>query len=140
MTEISVMTDIHIAAAAIFRRDGKFLLVRKRGTERFMQAGGKLDAGEDARQALTRELMEELSLDISNTEVRYIGRLSAPAANETGMTVTADQFVMKIDGEVEPLAELEEIRWVSVEEALLLPLAPLLTDKVFSGLKAEGLL
>jgi len=36
------------------------LLVRKRGTQVFMQRGGKRDAGEDDATALARELDEEL--------------------------------------------------------------------------------
>lgn len=134
------MQEIHIAAAAILRVDGKFLLVRKRGTERFMQAGGKLDSGETPAQALARELMEELSLDISGLEPRYLGQLHAPAANEAGMSVKAEQFVIHYDGELEPMAELEEVLWVSLNEAFLLPLAPLLTEQVIPLLRAEKLL
>jgi 8-oxo-dGTP diphosphatase len=131
---------IHIAAAAIFRNDGRFLLVRKRGTLRFMQAGGKLDAGETAPQALARELMEELSLDITRADIRYLGQFTAPAANEEGRTVLADQFVLTIDCDVSPMAELEEVTWVWLDEAELLPLAPLLTAQVFPLLKREGLI
>ena len=132
--------QIHIAAAAIFRSDGKFLLVRKRGAERFMQAGGKLDEGEAAHEALARELMEELVLDISKAHIRYLGQLTAPAANEEGSTVLADQFVLAIEGDVSPMAELEEVRWVSFDEALALPLAPLLTEQVLPLLNRQGLL
>ena len=134
------MQDIHIAAAAIVRPDGKFLLVRKRGTDRFMQAGGKLDAGETAENALRRELMEELALDVSGYEVRYLGQLRAPAANEAGMSVLAEQFVVKFEGELSPMAEIEEAIWVSLDEAIALPLAPLLTQQVLPLLKAEGIL
>jgi 8-oxo-dGTP diphosphatase len=134
------MQEIHIAAAAIIRADGRFLLVRKHGTSRFMQAGGKLDSGETAAQALARELMEELSLDISALDVRYLGELHAPAANEAGMSVRAEQFVIHYDGELMPMAELEEVIWASLDEALLLPLAPLLTEQVIPLLKAEKLL
>jgi len=49
---------IVIVAAVIVDADGRLLLVRKRGTERFMQAGGKIDAGETPAVALMRELHE----------------------------------------------------------------------------------
>ncbi|QOR37060.1 hypothetical protein HNO52_17845 [Billgrantia diversa] len=42
-------TTLRIAAALILDSEGHMLLVRKRGTERFMQAGGKLEPGEPAR-------------------------------------------------------------------------------------------
>lgn len=65
--------EIRIAAAAILRSDGHMLLVRKQGTEAFMQAGGKLDAGEDGLAALLRELHEELGLIVSAEEPIFIG-------------------------------------------------------------------
>jgi 8-oxo-dGTP diphosphatase len=131
------MTQIHIAAAAITRDDGKFLLVRKQGTSKFMQAGGKLDRGEDARMALVRELYEELALSIEPQHAQYLGQFCAPAANEAGMSVLADQFLLHIDVDVSPMAELEEICWVTLDEALELPLAPLLKDVVIPLLKSR---
>lgn len=105
-----------------------------------MQAGGKLDEGESAIEALARELMEELSLDISDRDVISLGQLTAPAANEAGMSVKAEQFLLHIDGDVAPMAELEEVRWVTLEEAQALPLAPLLSEEVIPLLQREGLL
>ncbi|KGE76866.1 NUDIX domain-containing protein, partial [Halomonas salina] len=51
---------LHIAAALIEDAEGRLLLVRKRGTEAFMQAGGKIEPDESPDEALARELEEEL--------------------------------------------------------------------------------
>jgi hypothetical protein len=56
---------ISIAAALIDDGSGHIFLVRKRGTGWFMQAGGKIDAGESTLWALLRELEEELHSDRS---------------------------------------------------------------------------
>src|SRR5689334_9671189 len=48
-------SQIRIAAAVICDADGRMLLVRKRGTNAFMQPGGKIDGDEDAISALSRE-------------------------------------------------------------------------------------
>ena len=53
---------IRIAAAIIRDDGGRLLLVRKRGTKAFMQAGGKIEPGELPAAALARELREELGI------------------------------------------------------------------------------
>ncbi|KUL35992.1 DNA mismatch repair protein MutT [Streptomyces sp. NRRL F-4489] len=45
-------------------RDGRLLSVRTRGNDTFYLPGGKYEAGETAREALSRELSEELGLRI----------------------------------------------------------------------------
>ena len=60
-------SDKHIVVAAVaLVRDGHVLTVRKRGTERFMLVGGKLEPGESAREAALRETREEVGLEIES--------------------------------------------------------------------------
>src|SRR5690242_16428250 len=57
----------HIVVAAIaLVREGCVLTVRKRGTQRFMLVGGKLEPGETAREAALRETLEEVGLRIDD--------------------------------------------------------------------------
>ena len=83
-------STIRIAAALLIGEDGQTLLVRKRGTQAFMQPGGKIDAGELTAQAQARELHEELNLCIDPNAAVYLGKFSAPAVNEPGFTVEAE--------------------------------------------------
>src|SRR6478609_7813601 len=55
---------IHVSAAVILDGDGRLLLVRKAGTTAFMQPGGKPEPGESASETLSRELAEELCLEV----------------------------------------------------------------------------
>lgn len=73
-------TTIRIAAALLIGGDGQTLLVRKRGTQAFMQPGGKIDAGEQPAQALARELHEELNLHIDPGQALYLGHFTPPAS------------------------------------------------------------
>jgi 8-oxo-dGTP diphosphatase len=118
--------DIHVSAAIVTDRDGRVLVVRKHGTTRFMQPGGKPEPGESAAQTLARELYEELGLHVSEDDLTPLGEFISAAANEPGHRVVADAFSMKAQPEdVRVQAELAELRWITPEDVAGLPLAPL---------------
>ncbi|PCE14427.1 NUDIX hydrolase [Microbacterium sp. SZ1] len=120
------MPDIHVSAAVILDRDGRVLVVRKHGTTRFMQPGGKPEAGETPAQTLIRELHEELGLRLADADLAPLGRFVSAAANEPGHRVIADAFAVDIaHADVTVQAELAELRWITPQDAETLPLAPL---------------
>ncbi|AVH35053.1 DNA mismatch repair protein MutT [Pseudomonas monteilii] len=121
---------IRIAAALLIDPQGRTLLVRKRGTEAFMQPGGKIDAGESPVQALVRELYEELGLSINADQAVHLGRFSAPAANEPGFEVQAELFRVDSAAPVTPAAEIDEVVWLAADQAPALTLAPLTRDLI----------
>ena len=121
---------IHIAAAVLTRFDGATLLVRKRGTSAFMQPGGKIDTHEEPVQALCRELGEELGLTVLPSDAEYVGRFTAPAANEVDHTVIADTFRVETNIAFKPGAEIEETCWVHPSTPIDLELAPLTRDHI----------
>ncbi|MBR1173119.1 NUDIX domain-containing protein [Bradyrhizobium sp. KB893862 SZCCT0404] len=122
--------NIRIAAALMSRSDGRVLLVRKKATESFMQPGGKIETGEHPQAALRRELSEELGIDVDPSEMTYVGRYTAPAANEPGRLVDADIFRVVIAHSVTPAAEIEEILWLDPSSPGAVKLAPLTRDKL----------
>ena len=85
---------LRIAAAVVTDPDGRSLLVRKHGSTVFMQPGGKIESGESALTALTRELREELGLVVDPAETEYIGSYRAVAANEENTVVRAEVFFL----------------------------------------------
>lgn len=129
------MNSIHISAAVIINSEGKTLLVRKAGTQAFMQAGGKIDRDESPRQALERELLEELGIGLAS-EPRHLGQFREVAANELNTDVIAELFAVELNGEPHVAREIEECVWVSYFEAQTLALAPLTRNHVLPILEA----
>jgi 8-oxo-dGTP diphosphatase len=121
---------IHIAAALIEDDQKRLLLVRKAGTQWFMQAGGKIEQGESALSALHRELREEIGLSLNEDEARYLGQFSADAANEANHVVVAEIFHVRVSYTPTVSAEIEEAVWVAPATAELMSLAPLTRDHV----------
>ncbi|OOG13805.1 NUDIX domain-containing protein [Pseudomonas sp. B21-040] len=128
---------IRIAAALLIGPDGRTLLVRKRGTQAFMQPGGKIEAHEQPVHALARELEEELGLVIDPSHASYLGKFSAPAANEPGFVVEAELFRLAIEEDVTPAAEIEEVIWIDPTTDGDITLAPLTRDLILPFYRAS---
>ena len=116
---------IRIVALIATNERGEALLVRKRGTEKFMLPGGKLDAGESAIDGLAREIEEELGCGLDRASCRTLGTFRAPAANEPGFTVEAELFAASLLGEPAASGEIEALAWLDPEVEPSYPRAPL---------------
>ena len=136
MRTVARVSTISIVAGLVTDPEDRVLLVRKHGTEAFMQPGGKPEPGEPPRVALARELNEELGLDVHPERLRPLDDFHARAANEPGLRVAAQAYALRLTtheaARAEPCSEIAEAVWVTTEEASELPLAPLSRDHMLA--------
>ncbi|MBS0652503.1 MAG: NUDIX hydrolase [Verrucomicrobia bacterium] len=103
--------------------------------------GGKLEKGETAEQAVIREVMEEVGIDLKGKSLTYCRKVFVRFPDRE---FTLHLFQVQLDEE--PLlkvsaGEHQGYRWVTMEEALKLPLIPggdQCLKVVFNEKKAEG--
>ena len=108
----SARASIVVVAAALFDRDGRVLIAqRPRGKPlagRWEFPGGKLDAGESERQALVRELREELGIEV--LAARPFMRLThAYAERDVALSLW---IVERFSGEPRSL-DAQALKWVA---------------------------
>ncbi|BAU23334.1 pyrimidine (deoxy)nucleoside triphosphate pyrophosphohydrolase [Caldimicrobium thiodismutans] len=109
--------------AGLICKEGKVFLVKRPKEKRdgglFEFPGGKVEKGEELKEALKRELFEELGIKVK--EVEFI----ASEREEKGeFTIEINLFLVKeYEGEL-LLKEAEEGGFYTIEEALNLALCP----------------
>lgn len=113
------LRQINVVAAAIQRSsDQRYLLARRKKTEKgagkWEFPGGKIEPNETELQALTREIFEELSIDLSEKQIQFIGR---NAYNYPEVRVDLSLWRVLLD-EVPPikLIDHDEMQWFAVSE------------------------
>ncbi|CAK7260630.1 NUDIX domain-containing protein [Shinella yambaruensis] len=125
--------EIRIAVALVTRENGDTLLVRKRGGPQFMQAGGRIRDGEVPKATLARRLHEELGILIPPSRMAPFGCFEAEAADETDHLLVAYVFRVQLEDEViAPTSEIDEARWMPIQDTPTLPLAPLTRNHILT--------
>lgn len=94
-------------AGLLVIKSRKLLLAFSVNKQAFYLPGGKINAGETAEQALTREIKEELNLELQEDDLRYYTHITAPAFGELeGVVMEQECFFCKVDGQPEANAEI----------------------------------
>ncbi|XBH22116.1 NUDIX domain-containing protein [Jonesiaceae bacterium BS-20] len=133
---------IHVVAVLVQDHADKILLVRKKGTDTFIQPGGKPEPGEDTLTTAARELVEETGLVISTDRFEVIGEHIAAAANEPGFSIVAQcvrvRLVKGEETQSKAAAEIAEATWFTPTAAAAIKAAPLFQDIILPLAVAEG--
>lgn len=131
--------DIHKAGGVLIR-DRRLLVTRARGKEIFVAPGGKLEDGETARQAIVREMMEEVKVQVNADTLEDLGTFQAEAAGNESKIVEMEVLIIRdASGEPVPSSEVEEIAWVN-SQTHDVPLGSIFEHDVMPLLKKRDLI
>ncbi|WP_423840822.1 NUDIX domain-containing protein [Vibrio mytili] len=124
------MNNVIDKLAWVLIQDGKFLAVRSKGKELFYLPGGKREIGESDTEALTREIKEELSVDLIPSSIKYMGTFTAQADGKVqGVSVKLTCYFADYTGELIPAAEIEEQKFIDGNDEIVCSVAALVALK-----------
>ncbi|WP_394996627.1 NUDIX domain-containing protein [Emticicia sp.] len=93
------------------------LSTRSKNKHVYYFPGGKRELGESDVQALIREIREELSIDLQEESLAYIGTFEAQAdGHQSGIIVRMTCYSGTYTGELKPASEIEELTWLSYSD------------------------
>jgi ADP-ribose pyrophosphatase YjhB (NUDIX family) len=119
-----------------FIKDNRLLVARSHGKDKFYIPGGKRETGESDREALIREIKEELSIDLIPESIRYFGTFKDQAHGQPpGIYVTTTCYLGDYTGEIKASSEIEETTWLSYRDR---EKCSSVTQMVIDQLKSEG--
>jgi 8-oxo-dGTP diphosphatase len=124
--------------AYIYLKDGKVLITLSHGKDTWYIPGGKREAGESDQEALTREVKEELDVDLKPETIKHYETFEAQAHGKPeGTVVRMTCYTADFKGELAATSEIERIDFFTyAQKDLTSPVDHL----IFDDLHARGLL
>lgn len=109
---------MQITAAAVFIKDSKILLEKRRDDEDnyagfWALPGGHNRKGETLQQTLKREMKEELNIEV--TEDKFIGKFKDKDPTSKKMYAHNAFLCMEWEGKIKKTKEQKKIEWVELK-------------------------
>ncbi len=138
---MSKMSSLILKAGGVIIRDRKLLVTRSWNETFFIAPGGKLEEGETAKQALVRELKEELGITVAERDLKEFGTFSGRAASDETKTIQMKVFIVESwRGEPHPSHEIAEISWIDSSIPAGWNIGSIFEHDVLPRLKAQNLI
>lgn len=108
------MTNVVDKVAWIHIVDRQVLSTRSRGKDTFYFPGGKREPGESDHACLTREVREELEVELIAETLEHIGVFEAQAHGKSaGVLVRMPCYSGQYRGALSAASEIEEVAWLT---------------------------
>ena len=133
----AMMTYFKYALGII--RDNRLLVLEEEDEELYLMPGGRPESGENAEQALSRELKEELGVDLNIESLKYIGFFEDAAAGKEDAKVHIELYLGGFSGEMRPCSEVKRLVWFAKDDDWN-RLAPVTRNKILPALLHLGLI
>lgn len=129
--------DLIDKLAWIYIKDRKILSTRSKGKNAYYIPGGKREKGESDKEALTREVKEELDVDLLPKTIAYLDTFKAQAHGKPeGVFVQMTCYTGDYTGNLTPSSEIEEMIFLSSDTNP--ELLPLVDRIIFAYLKEKN--
>lgn len=114
------MADLMEVVGTMFFKDGKLLIDKPRQKPTFQMIGGKVDKGENIRQAAIRECHEELGEKaiFDENRLEFVMDFEEIATSDPTKKIHMNifQYKGKLEGELTISEEIESFMWFGVND------------------------
>lgn len=131
------MSNLIDKLALIDIKNHKVLVSMSKGKDVWYIPGGKREGSETDHAALTREVKEELDVDLEQDSIVYYGTFEAPAHEKPGMIVRMTCYTARYTGTPVASSEIDVIDYFRYEQKHL---TAEVDQIIFDDLKAKGLI
>jgi 8-oxo-dGTP pyrophosphatase MutT (NUDIX family) len=105
-----------IKAALALVKDNKVLMSKNFNVDKYYIPGGTIEENETDIEALIREVKEELSVDVVEETIKFIGIYEDVATNQPDKIVQIRLYSADILGELKPDNEVEKLGWFGKDD------------------------
>lgn len=132
---------ILLTAGLVVTKNNQLLLAYSSNKNAWYLPGGKVDKGETSREALIREIHEELNIDLQPDKIEKYKHISAPAYGESPeLIMEQDTFRYDLTEKIQPSHEIAAVKFFDLEMYKQEPAQVSGVLKVFALLKEDGII
>lgn len=132
---------ILLTAGLIVTKNNQLLLAYSNNKNAWYLPGGKVDKGEIPKEALIREIREELNIDLQPDKIESYKHISAPAYGESPeLIMEQDTFRYDLTEKIQPSHEIAAVKFFDLEMYKQEPAQVPGVLKVFALLKEDDII